>query len=583
MEQSVYKHLLSTYGRQPGIWFALICELIRSLINRVYVVILLAGMVSAVSAGDYPRARQYVLIYVIVVVISIFIGSAGDLVGTRTENKQYGSLMTDYYQKLTSKDMSFYRNAHTGYLTAMFRQYLDGAILLVRMVRGDGIRTATSLIFPTIVLLVTSWKIGILAVLVIVSQLVYMFWSSSKAAQYRDQTNEIYRKISGEVADDLANIIAFKSAGKETVALERMKRLQHEETTAFMRRRQSAVFYDFPRNIATVFFVSAAFWVALSTNAPTTPDTVALLILTLTYMFQIVRNVSDLPDFIYRYDELISRIGPTLEILSKENEAILSDDNAPSLRPSAGEITLDKLDFKYSDTEKTRHIFKKFSLNIKGGEHVGIVGLSGAGKSTLASLLMRFDDVNAGKILIDGTDIRNVNPSSLRRCIAYVPQEPVLFHRSIGENIAYHNEAADEKSIVKAAKAAHAHEFITELPAGYDTIVGERGVKLSGGQKQRVVIARAILKNAPIILFDEATSALDSESEQIIQNALPKIIGNHTAIIIAHRLSTVANLDRIVVMHNGAIEEQGTHKQLLAKQGRYYSLWQKQTAGQIKP
>jgi ATP-binding cassette subfamily B protein len=246
--------------------------------------------------------------------------------------------------------------------------------------------------------------------------------------------------------------------------------------------------------------------------------------------------------------------------------------------PTKASIEIQDLCFRYDGDGD--YIFKDFNLHIKGGEHVGIVGMSGAGKSTLASLLMRFDDISSGSITVDGVDIRSVTQSSLRQHIAYVPQEPVLFHRTVCENIAYHNPNASQEDIILAAKAAHAHEFITKLPSGYDTVVGERGVKLSGGQKQRVVIARAVLKNAAIILFDEATSALDSESEAIIQQALPNIIGKHTAIIIAHRLSTVARLDRIIVMHNGTIEQQGTHKQLLASKGRYYKLWLRQTTQQ---
>ncbi|HET8670678.1 MAG TPA: ATP-binding cassette domain-containing protein, partial [Candidatus Saccharimonadales bacterium] len=180
-------------------------------------------------------------------------------------------------------------------------------------------------------------------------------------------------------------------------------------------------------------------------------------------------------------------------------------------------------------------------------------------------------------IKIDDIDIRDVRQDDLRKKIAYVPQEPLLFHRSIRENLQYTGGADSEAKMFRAAKAAHAHEFISRLPNGYDTLVGERGVKLSGGQKQRVVIARAILKDAPIMLFDEATSALDSESEKIIQQALPAILGRRTAIVIAHRLSTVAGLDRIIVMHDGKIVEQGPHDKLLKLKGRYYSLWQKQT------
>jgi ATP-binding cassette subfamily B protein len=224
-------------------------------------------------------------------------------------------------------------------------------------------------------------------------------------------------------------------------------------------------------------------------------------------------------------------------------------------------------------------VFEDLTVTIAGGEQVGIVGLSGAGKSTLAGLLMRFDDVTQGAIRIDGVDLRDVRQSELRRQIAYVPQEPLLFHRSIRDNIAYFDEEATQAQIERAAQAAHAHHFIQRLPLGYDSMVGERGVKLSGGQKQRIVIARSILKNAPIMLFDEATGALDTESEQIIQRALPEIMGRHTAIVIAHRLSTIAGLDRILVMHEGRIAEQGSHAELLRLGGRYARLWYRQVEG----
>jgi ATP-binding cassette subfamily B protein len=247
-----------------------------------------------------------------------------------------------------------------------------------------------------------------------------------------------------------------------------------------------------------------------------------------------------------------------------------------------GAIDCSDVSFHYNDAKDTDSIFKNLNLHIKAGQKVGLVGHSGGGKSTLTRLLLRFDDITGGTITIDGQDIKGITQTSLRQAISYVPQEPLLFHRSIRENIAYGNLEASQAAIEKAAKMAYAHEFIKQLPDGYDTLVGERGVKLSGGQRQRVAIARAMLKNAPILVLDEATSALDSESEKLIQKALWELMEGKTAVIIAHRLSTIQKMDRILVLDHGEITEDGTHKQLLKKDGTYAKLWAHQSGGFIE-
>jgi ATP-binding cassette subfamily B protein len=221
-------------------------------------------------------------------------------------------------------------------------------------------------------------------------------------------------------------------------------------------------------------------------------------------------------------------------------------------------------------------------LSIHAGEKIGLVGHSGSGKTTFTRLLLRFSDLDKGEILIDGQNIANITQDDLHNEIAYVPQEPLLFHRSIKENISYGQPAASMSEIDKAAKQAHAEDFIEQLPKGYETLVGERGVKLSGGQRQRIAIARALLKDAPILLLDEATSALDSESEALIQDALWKLMEGRTAIVIAHRLSTIQRMDRIVVMDDGKIVEQGSHKKLLKLGGTYAKLWARQSGGFIE-
>lgn len=258
---------------------------------------------------------------------------------------------------------------------------------------------------------------------------------------------------------------------------------------------------------------------------------------------------------------------------------VLTDELKPSkLKVTSGAIKFVSVNFRYADNSGD-HLFENLNLQVEGGEKVALVGRSGGGKTTVTKLLLRFMDIDSGHILIDGQDISKVAQKDLREHIAYVPQEPAMFHRSLFENISYGRPSAKQSEVVRISKLAHAHEFIEKLPQGYETLVGERGVKLSGGQRQRVAIARAMLKDAPILVLDEATSALDSESEKLIQEALWKLMEGRTAIVIAHRLSTIQRMDRIVVLDDGKIVEQGSHKELLAKKGVYAKLWAHQSGG----
>lgn len=249
--------------------------------------------------------------------------------------------------------------------------------------------------------------------------------------------------------------------------------------------------------------------------------------------------------------------------------------NAKKLVVKNAEIDFNNVDFGYGKNQ----VFKNFNLSISGKEKVGIVGLSGAGKTTLCNLILRMYDVNGGSINIDGHDIRDVKQESLLKQISFVPQEISMFNRSIYENIKYAKPHATRAEVISAAKKANIHEFIKSLPNGYDTLVGNNGIKLSGGQRQRVSIARALLKNSPILILDEATSALDSANEIAIQKSLKTAMRGKTTLVIAHRLSTLRNMDRIVVIKNGKIVESGSHKQLLRKNGEYKKLWDMQTSG----
>jgi ATP-binding cassette subfamily B protein len=256
--------------------------------------------------------------------------------------------------------------------------------------------------------------------------------------------------------------------------------------------------------------------------------------------------------------------------------SIKDKENAKELVVNKGEITFNNVKFHYKETDL---LFKNKSITIKGGQKVGLVGYSGSGKSTFVNLILRLYDVTEGEILIDGQNIRECTQDSLRKAIGMIPQDPSLFHRSLMENICYGKVDAKDIEAIEASKKAHAHEFISKLPERYDSLVGERGIKLSGGERQRIAIARSILKNAPILILDEATSQLDSVTEKYIQESLIELMQDKTTIVIAHRLSTLLNMDRIIVFDHGKIVEDGTHNELLKKSGLYKTLWNTQVGG----
>jgi ATP-binding cassette subfamily B protein len=276
------------------------------------------------------------------------------------------------------------------------------------------------------------------------------------------------------------------------------------------------------------------------------------------------------------YNRSFGEASDMVAILS-QTPAILDPEKPEKVQIHNGAIAFDNVTFTHNGSDDS--IFENLSLLIEPGQKIGLVGHSGSGKTTFTRLLLRLSDIDSGRILIDEQNIAHITQDDLHSNIAYVPQEPLLFHRTIAENIGYGKEEASQEIIELAAKRANAAEFIEVLPHGYETLVGERGVKLSGGQRQRVAIARAMLKDAPILLLDEATSALDSESEKLIQDALWKLMEGRTAIVIAHRLSTIQRMDRIIVLDNGKIAEEGSHKDLLEKNGTYAKLWNHQSGG----
>ena len=385
-------------------------------------------------------------------------------------------------------------------------------------------------------------------------------------------------KKTSQLADSISNIASVKSYAGEAHERQRYSRFQKDfinATFAALRANTKRNYFFDSINVAIVILVIVLLmggqaWFGLS---------VSTLILVVNYSQNIMGDLWSIHSVFKSFNRIFGDAYELTEILDLADDVVDVPD-AKELKVQQGAVDFSHVTFRHADAKAS--IFQDFSLAIQPGERVGLVGVSGSGKTTITRLLLRFADVQDGGIFVDGQNVKQVTQRSLRTSIAYVPQETALFHRTIAENIAYAKPKASLKEIQRAAKLANADEFIKDLPNGYDTLVGERGVKLSGGQRQRIAIARAILKDAPILVLDEATSALDSESEALIQDALKELMKNRTSIVIAHRLSTVASLDRIIVLADGRIAEQGTHAQLLKAKGPYSKLWSRQSGAFIE-
>ena len=411
--------------------------------------------------------------------------------------------------------------------------------------------------------------VALVAVYALISGLSFRNISHLNDAEAEAQTRQ-----TGQLADSISNIISVKSYARESHERHRFVNFSRKSYHAGESLMHATIRRDLMFGavqigmtaLLLVFLIYGRTWLGIS---------IATLILIVNYSQSIMSELWDINSIFKNVNRVFGDAHEMTIILDTKDDVV----DAPGTQPLAlttSSIDFEQISFQHQDAKEP--IFTDFSLHIKPGERVGLVGVSGSGKTTLTKLLLRFADVSQGQILISGQDIKSVTQQSLREQIAYVPQETSLFHRSVAENIAYARPDATLDEIIQAARLANADEFIRELPNGYETLVGERGIKLSGGQRQRIAIARAILKNAPILVLDEATSALDSESEALIQDALLKLMQDRTSVVIAHRLSTVASLDRIVVLQDGKIVEQGTHSELLARpEGVYHHLWARQS------
>ena len=496
----------------------------------------------------------------------------------RTQEKIMRDLSMTSFDHLQLMSARFFGDRFAGSLVSQVNKFVNSFERLTDALSWNVFKLIVSLIATTIILFPKAPQISI-AILVISAIYAPLVW------RYRKKqlpTNQAWAAAeterTGQLADAISNIMAVKSFAGEKAEHKRMLSkvnavFDRSMDTLRMNTRHESITGSVQRSI-NVSVIVLSVLLAINGNID-----IGVIYLALTFGIAIMRRLWDLNMTFRTVTRVFGDAHDMAEILDTMPE-IVDVDNPHELEIKDAHI--DFKDVTFAHEKDAEPLFKKLSMHIDNGEKIGLVGHSGGGKTTITKLLMRFMDIQNGAISIDDQNIANVKQTDLRRHIAYVPQEPILFHRTLSENIAYGQPNATQEQIEHVAKLAHAHEFIKDLPLGYKTLVGERGVKLSGGQRQRIVIARAMIKDAHILVLDEATSALDSESEVLIQKALWTLMEGKTAIVIAHRLSTIQKMDRIIVLNEGKIIEEGSHTQLLAKKGAYANLWKHQSGGFIE-
>ena len=380
--------------------------------------------------------------------------------------------------------------------------------------------------------------------------------------------------VSGRIVDAVTNVMNSKLFARMDFERRHLRRYLDREVQAarrtfwFMERMRWFQFIATLSLQIGMIVYAARIWVEGGISVGSFAMVASLLLM-------VINDVRNLSRRFLEFFEYIGNITDGVGVIVRPHE-ITDAPHAGELTVTQGEIRFENVDFAYAAGIE---VFRGLNLTIRPGERVGLVGFSGSGKSTFVNLVLRLYDIQGGKILIDGRDIREVTQNSLRRAVSMISQEPMLFHRSLRENVRYGALDASDEDVQDAARRAHAHDFIETLPQGYGALVGERGVRLSGGQRQRIAIARAVLKNAPIVIMDEATSSLDSVTERHIQESIQQLMQGRTSVVIAHRLSTISHLDRIVVFHAGQVVEDGTHAELLALNGHYARMWSMQAGG----
>lgn len=550
------------------------------LIYNVLIPFEVAYGLQAIITNHFNEVDHYALFVLILGITYCVLWAIGGVAICRN-----GKTGTEYIQKeifanYLEKDYEFYNNTYLGTLgsqaTRLKDAYNDYCTLTMNGVAKQVVVVITSIG-------IIAYQSFLLAAVTLASMVVIFSFtvaSSKWRLKYRRLLSEANSTVAGIVGDALGHGTTVKSFAAEDYEKSHLDTSLKEQVETQYWSWMSSI----PADIGRMLLAAIATVILLLITARLYERhaiSIAIVVLVQLYVIKLVNATQDIADLIKTYESIMSTAHQAVKTMLIK-PTVLDKPNPKRLSKNVKfDVALHDITYHYNDAPEKVAAIQDFSLEIAQGERVGLVGYSGSGKTTLTKLLLRFMDVTDGSITIGGLDIRDIPQKELRSRIAYVPQEPLLFHRSIAENIAYGKPSASKKSMLAAGKAAYVDEFVHELAEGYNTLVGERGIKLSGGQRQRVAIARALLKDAPVLILDEATSALDSRSEQFIQKALWRLMKGRTALVIAHRLSTIQRMDKIVVMDKGRIVEVGTHNELLKTNGIYAKLWVHQSGGYI--
>jgi len=558
------------------VWSMIIVQIVFAVLTTTIAPIFVSQLLTGIANGNATMTNSMWLL--ISYGVTLFIG---DVVLVRitiamvyfSESRMQAIVASRVFKYLTTKSVGYHANRISGgivsdanKLNGSIERFWDTLIFTVVPIISTLIAVCTVLSFII-------WQFAIMLLIFSIVIIIVIIRTQIAIVPTSRLSAEKSSTMTAFLADSIGNISTVKAFAREELELNKYNKLIQTWRKTNLKEMKNVLIatgiFGLMMNIMNICaFIAAVFATEYHIA------NIGTIYLVITYTLNVVAQLWNISKITRNYIRVIGDAGPMINTLAEPIE--LNDPLNPlPLMLGDGKVEFKKVTFTHD--ENSEKLFDEFSLIIKPGEKIGLVGKSGSGKTSLAHLLLRFSDVDSGKILLNNQNIKSITQSDLHNMIAYVSQDPTLFHRTLRENIIFGKLDATDKEIYNATRKANALDFIKSLPKGFDTLVGERGIKLSGGQRQRIAIARAILKNAPILLLDEATSALDSENEKLIQDALSKLMENRTSIVIAHRLSTIAKLDRIIVLDNGKIAEQGTHNDLLKKNGIYTRLWSHQS------